>query len=208
MATPHCSRAVRAACSGPSPSWSSTETGKLGNQTRGIRRDVPGLGDVHRHLAVGECLVPCELVVERRERKCGMVLSAATSSGRTAKKPGSTHRRKASCATLAAVGRLAPVSQAATAVALFSTRAARSLLRSTPGGDAGLASSGCRQTVPQRRQRALRYDPFPSRRPARLAAVPLTRGTAQAHRCVRCSVRTLWRRTVIDPPPAITWRHD
>ena len=52
------------------------------------------------------------------------------SSGRTAKKPGSTDKLNASCATVGAVGRLAPDSHAATAVALFSTRPARSLLRS------------------------------------------------------------------------------
>src|SRR4051812_41100037 len=54
---------------------------------------------------------------------------AATSSGRTAKNPGSTDKLSASCATVAAVGCLAPDSHAATAVALLSTNAARSLLR-------------------------------------------------------------------------------
>lgn len=69
-------------------------------------------------------------LVERNERKCGALPSAVTSSGRTAKNPGSTDRPSASWATVAAVGRFAPDSQAATAVGLFSTLLARSLLRS------------------------------------------------------------------------------
>ena len=67
--------------------------------------------------------------MERSDRKCGVADSAATSSARMAKKPGSTPRLSASRATVTAVGRLAPDSQPATAVGLMSSSWARSDLR-------------------------------------------------------------------------------
>src|SRR5262244_3793026 len=92
-----------------------------------------------------------------------------------AKKPGSTDRLSASWATVDGVGRFAPDSQAATAVGLLSTLAARSLLR---------RPARCRARV--------------SRAPSKRAAASVARSTGGV--CELTAHR--WRRHAVLPAGA------
>jgi hypothetical protein len=127
--SPHKSRASAAARSGPSPG-SSSATGQLGTAGSGnstCRSIEAAISTARCPYAVAWSRA--SWVVARKERKCGVALAAATSRGRAEKKPGSTESVNDSVATVAGVGRFAPDSQAAIAVALFSVSAARSLFR-------------------------------------------------------------------------------
>ena len=149
------SRTARAASSGTSSAMLSTSVTIRGRSTSGNStcRSSPVA------MSTAACPYACAWsrarLVARSERKCGAGSSSVLHFGGLRRRTPGRRQGRGTASTVEAVGRLLPVSHAATAVGLFRIIPARSLLR-LPANWRATARRGRRRTTPQHRLPTLR----------------------------------------------------